>query len=255
LIISLHSWSGNYKQQDSLADETKAKNWNYIHPDFRGENKRPEAGGSDLAIGDLDDAIGWAVREFRVDPKRIYVVGVSGGGYATLCAYGRLKHAVASFTAWVPISDLEAWYYQSLTLTPKYAKNILSVTGSSPSHLNLAEIRKRSPLFCPVPAKRLQHTPLTILAGVHDGHGKNSVPVTQSMFYYNKLLRDKGVKDPSAYIPEKDMITMLTEQRFPVKKPAYIGGRLIHYQKQYENLRLVIFEGGHEMLFPAGAIF
>ena len=255
LIVSLHTWSGNYQQQDSLADETKAKDWNYIHPDFRGENKRPEAGGSDLVISDLDDAIDWAVKNCRVDPARIYVVGVSGGGYATLCAYERLKHTVASFTAWVPISDLEAWYYQSLYLTPKYAANVLAVTGSSPGNMNEAELRKRSPLYGRVPARRLQHVPLTILAGVHDGHGKNSVPVTQSMFYYNKLLRDKGVKDAGAYIPEKDMITMLTEQRYPVKEPATIGGRMIHYQKQYQNIRLVIFEGGHEMLYNVGAIF
>ena len=48
---------------------------------------------------------------------------------------------------------------------------------------------------------------------------------------------------------------MLTEQRYPVKEPATIGGRMIHYQKQYQNIRLVIFEGGHEMLYKVGAIF
>jgi len=254
LIVSLHTWSGNYAQQDSLADETKAKNWNYVHPDFRGENNKPQAGGSDLAIADIDDAIDWAIRHFRVDTTRIYVVGVSGGGYATLCAYGRLKHEVASFTAWVPISDIGAWYYESLYLTTKYARNVLSVTRSTPDSLNREEVIRRSPLYCPVPPGRLQHTPLTILAGIHDGHGKNSVPVTQSLLYYNKLLRDKRVKDPSAYVPEKDMLILLTQQRFPVKQPSSIGGRMIYYQKQYRNIRVVIFEGGHEMLYPVGAI-
>jgi hypothetical protein len=254
LIISLHTWSGNYKQIDSLANEAKTRNWNYIHPDFRGPNERPEAGGSDLVINDLDDAIDWAIRRFKVDTTRIYVVGVSGGGYATLCAYARLKHTVASFTAWVPISDLGAWYYESLVLNKKYAGNVLAVTKSLPGLLNQPEIDRRSPLFCKVPARRLKNTPLTILAGVHDGHGKNSVPVTQSMLYYNKLLRDKGVTGEGNLIPEKDMRILLTQQRFPLKDSSYIGGRLIYYQRQYENIKLVLFEGGHEMLTKVGAI-
>jgi acetyl esterase/lipase len=255
LVISLHTWSGDYRQQDSLADETKAKDWNYIHPDFRGSNTRPEAGGSDLAMNDLDDAIDWAVSRFKVDTARIYVVGVSGGGYATLCAYGRLRHKVASYTAWVPISDLGAWYYESLILNKKYAENVLAVTGSSPDRLNQEEIDHRSPLFSKVPAQRLKSTPLTILAGVHDGHGKNSVPITQSMLYYNKLLHDKGVTGEAAFIPEKDMRSLLTQQRYPLKDSSYIGGRLIYYQRQYQNIRLVLFEGGHEMLFKVGAIY
>lgn len=254
LVVSLHTWSGDYRQQDSLADETKAKNWNYIHPDFRGQNNRPAAGGSDLAIQDIDDAIEWAIKHLRVDAGRIYVAGVSGGGYATLCAYGRLKHKVASFTAWVPISDIGAWYYESLMLTKKYADNVLAVTGSQPDRLNRQEVVKRSPLYLPVPEERLKNVPLTILAGIHDGHGKNSVPISQSMLYYNKLLHDKGVTDNAAYIPQADIIAMINQQRFPVKDSAYIGGRLIWYQKKYDNLRLVIFEGGHEMLFKVGAI-
>jgi hypothetical protein len=75
------------------------------------------------------------------------------------------------------------------------------------------------------------------------------------MLYYNKLLHDKGVTDKSAYIPEADMIVMLNQQRFPVKDSAYMGGRLIYYQKQYENIRLVIFEGVHEMLYKVGTIY
>jgi hypothetical protein len=39
LIISLHTWSGDYQQKDDLAPLCKQRDLNYIHPDFRGANK------------------------------------------------------------------------------------------------------------------------------------------------------------------------------------------------------------------------
>src|SRR6186997_2654762 len=36
LVVSLHSWSFDYRQDDTLALLSKAKDINYIHPDFRG---------------------------------------------------------------------------------------------------------------------------------------------------------------------------------------------------------------------------
>ncbi len=34
LIVSLHTWSGDYSQNDSLAEICKKKELNYIHPEF-----------------------------------------------------------------------------------------------------------------------------------------------------------------------------------------------------------------------------
>lgn len=34
LLISLHTWSGNYQQTDSVANYAVARNWNYIFPKF-----------------------------------------------------------------------------------------------------------------------------------------------------------------------------------------------------------------------------
>ena len=36
LIVSLHTWSGDYNQEDPLTKEVLLRDWNYIHPDFRG---------------------------------------------------------------------------------------------------------------------------------------------------------------------------------------------------------------------------
>jgi len=90
LIVSLHTWSGDYNQQDPLAEEIIRRGWNYIHPDFRGPNIRPEAGGSDLVIADIEDAINYSLRNSDADPSDVHIVGVSGGGYATLVAYMKI---------------------------------------------------------------------------------------------------------------------------------------------------------------------
>ena len=50
LIVSLHTWRGDYLQKDPLADEILLRGWNYIHPNFRGSNTSPEACGSDKVI-------------------------------------------------------------------------------------------------------------------------------------------------------------------------------------------------------------
>src|SRR5688572_30129947 len=50
LVVSLHSWSFDYRQDDTLALLSKAKDINYIHPDFRGENWNENACCSDFVM-------------------------------------------------------------------------------------------------------------------------------------------------------------------------------------------------------------
>ena len=50
LLVALHTWSGDYRQKDSIpyANWCIKYGWVIIHPNFRGPNKRPEATGSEL---------------------------------------------------------------------------------------------------------------------------------------------------------------------------------------------------------------
>ncbi len=130
LVVSLHTWSGNYTQADDLAEMCRDKDINYIHPDFRGENWTKDACCSDLVLSDIDDAISYAIRNSNVDKDKIFVIGVSGGGYATLSAFMRSKHNIAKFSAWASITDLVAWYNESRIRGANYAKNILDCTSS-----------------------------------------------------------------------------------------------------------------------------
>ncbi|MCF7885952.1 MAG: SGNH/GDSL hydrolase family protein, partial [Candidatus Marinimicrobia bacterium] len=100
LIVSLHTWSGDYKQRDELAELCKLKNLNYIHPNFRGPNWTKKACCSKFALSDIEDAISFAVENSNVDTSKIFVIGVSGGGYATLSSFMRLEHDIEKFSAW-----------------------------------------------------------------------------------------------------------------------------------------------------------
>lgn len=248
LLVSLHSWSGDYKQKCPLAIQAKDRDWNYIHPDFRGPNKRPEACLSNLALADIDDAIEYVIKNAAVDPEQVYVIGASGGGMAALGIFMRSRHRIRSIESWVPISDLGAMYEETLGRGLQYHKDILQCTGSK-KILDLQQARDRSPYYWKTPMDRRNNTVLRIYAGIHDGY-TGAIPITQSLKFYNKIIGDLGCKDKTAFVSLEEMLYMLETRRSPLKTDALgsVGGRSIHYRKAYGNIQIVIFEGGHEML-------
>lgn len=245
LVVSLHTWSGNYEQKDELAALSKTKDLNYIHPDFRGVNWTKDACCSDLALTDIDDAIDYAIKNSNVDLSRIYIIGVSGGGYATLATFMKSKHLIRRFSAWVPISDLPAWYAQSKITGAKYADNILDCTSSKDS-LNMDIAIKKSPIYWKTPVEKLNTSEFQIYAGVYDGV-QGSVPITQSINFYNKVLKDCLVTDSTKFVSDSEKLSLL-EYRKALGDFGSISGRKVFLKKQSGNLRLTIFEGNHEML-------
>lgn len=246
LIVSLHTWSGNYAQKDNIADLCRKNDINYIHPDFRGPNNSFQACCSDLVISDINDAIDYAIQHSNVDTTNISIIGVSGGGYATLCCYLKLERKIKRFSAWVPITDLVAWYNESTIRKNKYAADIMRCTGSV-GELDEQEAQKRSPLYNETPLHLINDRELFIYAGVYDGI-QGSVPITHSINFYNKLLRDLSVKDSSKYVSDLEKLHLL-EFRKPLGDYGNIGDRKVFLAKEHEKINLKIFEGGHEMLF------
>jgi pimeloyl-ACP methyl ester carboxylesterase len=248
LVVELHSWSNSAdSQKDMVAAQANAKKWNYIFPDFRGVNNHPKACCSEFVISDIDEAIDWALKNLPVDPKRIYVIGTSGGGYATLAMFMKSRHQIQTFSAWASISDLSAWYGESVERKNKYAAEILQCTGAN-SGFDAQKARERSPLFWKTPAKNRRNSHLQIYAGIHDGY-TGSVPISHSINFYNKLLTDTGEKDHARYVSENEAASMLKTQTFSGQKPSKtIGDRAVLYQKSSKNISLTIFEGTHEIL-------
>jgi acetyl esterase/lipase len=84
LLVFLHSWSTDYKTTGGVAEavgECRRRGWAFLSPDFRGVNDHPEACASDLAVQDILDSIEYAKQQARLDEKRIYLLGSSGGGH------------------------------------------------------------------------------------------------------------------------------------------------------------------------------
>lgn len=247
LIISLHTWSGDYNQEDPLAKEVLLRDWNYIHPDFRGPNNNPNACGSPLVIADLEDAIQFAIKNGNIDSKNVHIIGVSGGGFAAMLAYMKLNYPVKSFNTWVGISDLSSWYWESKGRNAKYATDVEQVAMKD-GVMIWQELDNRSPIKLSFPGENRKNSALNIYAGVHDGY-TGSVPISHSILFYNKIASAlfPGIKEN--VIDDSTIISLITKRRNPnADTSVKLNGRTVHLVKQLPNLSLSIFEGGHEML-------
>jgi lysophospholipase L1-like esterase len=239
-----------------------ARDWNYIHPDFRGKNGSPESTGSNLVIADIEDAIRYALKNTNSDPNEVHIIGVSGGGYASLLAYMNVTYPVKSFSAWAPISDLNAWYWESVGRKQKYATDILKAV-SKDTVFNKEEALKRSPLFQKYPKELRKNAKLFIYEGIHDGY-EGSVPVTHSVYMYNRLagelkynipdidlIMQKALTD-SILVSEKEIINLVTKRINPdFDKKQLLFDRNIYLFRSFGNVSLTIFEGEHEQINQA----
>lgn len=232
LIVSLHTWSGNYLQPDPIAQRVVELGFNYIHPNFQGPNNSESSCLSQKVISDIDSAIEWAIKNGSVDSKSIYVIGASGGGYTALGYASKSKFDIKHTFAWVPITDLNEWYWQSRNRGSKYADDILGCAGQE---FNEQKLAQRSPINM----DPIRSSKVTIYTGIKDGY-KGSVPISHSINYFNKFakLEDK--------INEKDVQKLLTQASEPTLE--MIEGRQVFIDRVSGKLRLIVFDGQHEML-------
>ncbi len=252
LLVALHTWSGNYTQKEpAYAKWCIKKGWVMIHPDFRGANNCPEAMGSESVVKDIISAVDYARQHSKIDLSRIYVIGASGGGYATLLMAGRAKNIWAAASAWVPIYDLKQWHKECVLGKRGYDKSMGKscggVPGASPEVDRQYAIRSACTYL-----QNASEIPLDINTGINDGH-KGSVPVSQSLKAFNALARiedrlsDADIKfmTDNAQIPDK--------LKMSVHDPLYSNSkRPVLFRRVSGNVRITVFDGGHDIIQEAG---
>lgn len=250
LLVAFHTWSGDYRQDESpYAAWCIARGWALAHPDLRGPANRPEAAGSDLAFADLRAVLDLAAARRRIDPDRIYAVGVSGGGMMTLLAAARMPDTWAAASAWVPVSDLAVWHADSLARRNKYARDIERVCGGVPgaSPAVDAAYAARS-VVARLERARLPF-PLDINTGIHDGH-TGSVPVGHAVRAFNAVAAE-AERIPAAAIAALERDRVVDDAwRTAAADPLY-RARPVLLRRRSGATRLTIFDGGHEILHEA----
>jgi pimeloyl-ACP methyl ester carboxylesterase len=247
LIVALHSWSADYKQtaHAPIAKWCAQNGWAYIHPNFRGPSNKPEATGSRLVVGDIASAIEYARQTTKIDTSSVYLMGTSGGGYAALVMAGRRPELWAGVSAWVPISDLRAWYSQG-----RYTNDLVKSCGGAPGSTEAVdrEYAERSPINY---LKNAKGVVLHINAGVMDGH-QGSVPISHSLLAFNEVAepKDRLTSEQIRFFVEKAAVP--SELRTDVVDPSY-GKKKPLFRRTSGNATVTIFQGGHEGV-PAAAI-
>jgi len=248
LIVHLHSWSSRFDSSnnfDEIRAEARQRGWALISPDFRGVNSHPAACGSELAVQDVLDAVTYMKAHARIDERRIYLAGSSGGGYMALLVAARAPHVWAAVSAWVPITDLAAWHEFSAQKKARYAPMMEACFGHPPTHGHAAQqYRRRSPLFALPLAQGL---PVDIQTGIRDGHD-GSVPVSHSLLAFNALAA------PADRIPTKVIESITRDARVPAAFASTSNEQRLKpvlLRRQSGAARVTIFDGAHEADFPA----
>jgi len=249
MLVCLHSWSSTYRTAEYQADileGCRKRGWIFLLPDFRGPNHRPEACASTLAVQDVIDAVAYARQHASVDPRRVFLVGGSGGGHMALQMAAHAPGLWSAVSAWVPITDLAAWYRFSKAQDFRYWKMMEQCCGGPPgSPASDREYRLRSPLDQLAKAAAL---PIDIQAGIHDGHGGAAVPISHSLRAFNLLARAGG--HPDRILNDEEIRVMTDEGRIPghlARETAEESGRKhrVLFRRSAGPARLTIFDGGH----------
>ena len=248
MLVFLHSWSSDYLQDNSKwLTACAERHWIWLHPDFRGVNQSPKACGSRFARQDVLDAIAFARKRWNVDPQRIYLAGVSGGGHMALLMAGHHPKEFSAVSAWVGPTDLAEWHrFHTRNGEPqKYAVMIEKSLGGAPgTSVGIdADYRDRSSVFH---LQRVAGLPVGIWAGVEDGHS-GSVPIRHSLTAYNAIAGAHG--DP--LISDAEMSELSTVKRLTspltsdLERDQTLGKSILLRRHSGESM-ITIFDGGHE---------
>ena len=249
LVVALHTWGGNLTQASTQFFARAAeRNWHCIFPNFRGPNWTIEACGSELVVSDIVSAVAYVKSNYSVDEEKVYLVGGSGGGHASLLLAARHPELWSAVSSWCPISNLVQWHRECRN-NDRFsgsADDIEAACGGDPEKDSafFAEAMKRSPVsYLEASAGKCI---VDIGTGIHDGY-IGSVPVSHTLNAFNLLAA------PEDRISGEEIEFMVKNQEVPAHlkfigfDPAY-GEKKVLFRRVSGMVRVTIFEGGHNLL-------
>lgn len=253
LLVALHTWSSGYDQVESIsyAEWCIANRWVFVHPHFRGPNDHPGAMGSEQVITDILGAVEYAKQHSNVDTRRIFLIGESGGGYAALLVAGRAPEIWAGVSVWAAPIDMIAFYEESITRRLRYAGDIARACNGAPlpGSAAAAECAKRSASTYLLAARDV---PIDLNAGIRDGRdGGGSVAISHSFNAFNLL-----ANAPDRFAAS-EIDAMVRAPSVPVAlqfsgNDRHYAGLPVLLRRQSHNVRLTLFDGGHQRITSAG---
>lgn len=252
LIVSLHTWGGDYLQEDSIALMALKNDWNYIHPDYGGRQWTAHSCCLPASVQDIDDAIAYAIEKGNVDTNHVVVIGKSGGGSGVLAAFLKSRYGKARFYSWSPIPDQISWYNEvsaDSALAKRYLQKILLGTDSQ-DELNIEVAKLKSPSHFQI-GDNLNYAEreLVIYVGIHDGLDGWSTAITQGMAFYNKLLDGLSVQDSIHFVSDAERQYLIENRTSLIETNELVGNRDMIFKKEYRGISLIFFEGGHEIIY------
>ncbi len=253
LLVALHTWSCDHLtcSWELYRKSCEELDWHIIYPAFRGPNTRPEACGSELVIKDIVSARNFVIENFNVNADQIYLAGGSGGGHAALLTAGVHPELWTAVSAWCPITDIAAWHRECENHCRGYHDHIELVCQGDPKSSETArqDALKRSPATYLASARN--KTIIDISTGIHDGH-TGSVPISHAFRGFNLLCNENDRFEQSVidYMVKTELIP--EELKYQGKPEDTFRENPILLRRQSGNVRITIFEGGHNIL-PAAA--
>ncbi|MFP4415973.1 MAG: alpha/beta hydrolase family protein [Chitinivibrionales bacterium] len=255
LLLVLHSWSANYRQQFSIPYGVWAvkNDWVFIHPDYRGAFTNPEATASEKAVRDVLDAVDYARNNANIDENRIYIAGFSGGGMMTLIMVGRYPEIWAGAVAWVPVYDLVQWYETTRRAAHDYSGHIINSCSGEPIDGTDAgrECSKRSPSSY-LKGARGRKVSVYISTGIND----NFVPPSHSFQAFNDLA------EPADRISQEDVQFIDGHHSLPDHMTGTFSDSLFKdaginllWEKESGNVVIKVHDGKHEVIYNAGLLW
>jgi len=248
LLVGLHSWSWSYTTglSEPYGQWAVDSGWAFIAPNFRGPNGHPISTGSNAVVQDIIDAVAYVKSQVTIDTNRIYVIGLSGGGHATMLMSGKAADIWGGASAWVGVSDLTAYYQESIALGTTVWQSIQSACGGNPvtDSAAAAQSYTRSPIHFLHNAVDFN---IDINAGINDG----TVPVSQSLRAFNVMAA------PEDTLTEEEMAYFVTEKAVPPSltgqapyDPLYGTGGVL-FRRTSNSCRITVFNGGHVINYKA----